>query len=205
VSTNPDYRLLNLLDVEPAAEVISRAFMEDPLCTYMLPFKRTRLRTLTKFFRLYGEVNIKNGCGFGVGEPLLGVAYWQYPGQDDLSISLKSLIKLLPLLLTWYPVGYFRARSILSCTDLMHKKYASEPHFYLDNLGVLPSARGQGLSSRLIRPFLEMADNQKVISYTDTVTRSNVALYEHFGFECLEEATIEGTGVTVWALRRPVP
>jgi len=164
--------------------------MEDPLCAFMLPFKRTRLRTLKKFFHLYGEVNIKNGCGFGVGEPVQGVAYWQSPGQDDLSFSLKSLGKLLPLLLTWYPVGYYRARSILSRTDLMHKKYASEPHFYLDNLGVLPYARGQGLSSRLIRPFLEQADTQNVIAYTDTVTRSNVALYEHFGFECLEEAPI---------------
>lgn len=202
MNTNLDFRLLNLNDVEPAAEVISRAFMEDPLCAFMLPFKRTRLRTLKIFFRLYGEVNIKNGCGFGVGEPLQGVAYWQFPGQDDLSISLKSLGKLLPLLLTWYPVGYFRARSIMSCTDLMHKKYTGQPHFYLDNLGVLPSARGQGLSSRLIRPFLEMADIQKVITYTDTVTRSNVALYEHFGFECMEEAPIAGTGITVWALLR---
>jgi len=196
--------LLNLDDVEPAAEVISRAFMEDPLCAFMLPFKRTRLRTLKKFFRLYGEVNIKNGCGFGVGEPLQGVAYWKSPDQDDLSISLKSIGKLLPLFLTWYPVGYYRARPILSITDLLHKKYASEPHFYLDNLGVVPSARGQGLSSRLIRPFLEMADARKVIAYTDTVTRSNVALYEHFGFECVEEAPIVGTGVTVWALRRSV-
>ncbi len=117
MNTKLDYRLLNLYDVEPAAEVISRAFMEDPLCAFMLPFKRTRLRTLKKFFRLYGEVNIKNGCGFGVGEPLQGVAYWQSPEQDDLSISLKSLGKLLLLFLTWYPVGYFRARSILSCTN----------------------------------------------------------------------------------------
>jgi len=47
-----------------------------------------------------------------------------------------------------------------------------------------------------------MADIQKVIAYTDTVTRSNVALYEHFGFECVEEAPIAGTGITVWALLR---
>lgn len=86
----------------------------------------------------------------------------------------------------------------------MHKKYAHEPHFYLDNIGVLPSARGQGLSSKLIRPFLERADSQKTIAYTDTVTRSNVALYEHFGFQCVEESAVSGTGLTVWALRRPI-
>ncbi len=42
-------------------------------------------------------------------------------------------------------------------------------------------------------------------AHTDTVTRSNVALYEHFGFQCVEQSTIVGTGITVWALRRPVP
>lgn len=87
---------------------------------------------------------------------------------------------------------------------MLHKKYANEPHFYLDNIGVLQSARGKGLSSKLIRPFLEMADARKMIAYTDTVTRSNVALYEHFGFKCREEVTIPGTGITVWALCRPV-
>jgi hypothetical protein len=56
----------------------------------------------------------------------------------------------------------------------------------------------------LIRPFLEMADSQKTLAYTDTVTRSNVALYEHFGFQCVEESAVSGTGLTVWALRRPI-
>ena len=86
----------------------------------------------------------------------------------------------------------------------MHRKYAAGPHFYLDNIGVLPSARGSGLSSKLVRPFLEMADSQKTVAYTDTVIRSNVGLYEHFGFQCVEESSIPGAGLTVWALRRPI-
>ena len=45
---------------------------------------------------------------------------------------------------------------------------------------------------------------QKVSVYTDTVTRSNVALYEHFGFQCVEESAIAGTGITVWAMRRSI-
>jgi GNAT superfamily N-acetyltransferase len=102
-----------------------------------------------------------------------------------------------------YPIGHFRARGILNQLEAFHLKYASEPHFYLDNLAVLASARGQGLSSKLIRPFLAMADEQKVIAYTDTVTPDNVPLYEHFGFQCVEQRSIQGTGITVYALRRP--
>jgi GNAT superfamily N-acetyltransferase len=197
-----EFRLLTLSDVEQAASVISQAFMDDPLCTFMLPFKQTRVKTLYKFFRAYGEVNIKNSRGYGSGEPLQGVVYWNFPNQADLSINVKSLTLFLPLLFTLYPIGYFRAKKIIQQTDELHKQYASEPHFYLDNLGVLPTARGKGVSSKLIRPILEMADLQQRIAYTDTVTRSNVALYEHFGFQCVAEARIPGTNVTVWALRR---
>lgn len=202
MDADPDYRLLKPADIERAADVISQAFMEDPLCTFMLPNQKTRYRTLLKFFRLYGELNIKNGCGYGAGEPLQGVAYWLSPDQDDLSISLKSSGKLLTLLFSGYTTGYLRARQVVKQTDQLHQKYAAERHYYLDNIGVLASARGQGHASRLIRPFLAQADEQGVITYTDTVTRSNVALYEHFGFECVEEAPIAGTGITAWALLR---
>jgi len=197
-----EHRLLTLSDVEEAAHVTSHAFVDDPLTSFMLPIKATRIKTLLKFFRVYGEISIKNKRGYGVGEPLQGVAYWKFPDQDSMSISVKSLGKFLPLLFTMYPIGYFRAKAVLNQIEVMHKKYAAEPHFYLDNIGVLASARGKGLSSRLIRPFLKMADSQKVITYTDTVTRSNVPLYEHFGFQCVEESSVAGTGITVYALRR---
>lgn len=201
--TNTDLRLLTLSDVEEAAQVLSQAFMDDPLISFILPIRATRIRTLVKFFRVYGEISIKNKRGYGVAEPLQGVAYWKFPEQDSLSISVKSLAKFLPLLFTMYPIGYFRAKQILAEIDNLHKKYAEGPHYYLDNLGVLPSARGKGVSSKLIRPFLEMADTQKVIAYTDTVTPSNVPLYEHFGFRCVEVSLVAGTGITVYALQRP--
>lgn len=202
--TNPNSRLLTLLDLEQAAQVIAYAFVDDPLISFMLPIKATRVTTLIKFFRVYSEISIKNKRGYGVGEPLQGVAFWKFPEQESLSISVRSLAKFLPLLFTMYPIGYIRARKILNQINILHDKHANEPHFYLDNLAVTASARGKGLSSQLIRPFIEMADSQKVIAYTDTVTASNVPLYEHFGFKCVERNTIQGTGITVYALRRPV-
>jgi len=197
-------KMLEINEVEQAADVIARAFINDPLIQFMVPIKATRLSTLKKFFRAFGQISIKNKHGFGVGEPLQGVAYWKFPDQANDSISVKSLGIFLPLLLTFYPIGLFRARKIVQKIDELHVKYADQPHFYLDNLGVLPSAQGQGLASKLIRPFLDLADEQKVVSYTDTVTKKNVPFYEHFGFECVEEAEIPATGITVWALRRPI-
>jgi ribosomal protein S18 acetylase RimI-like enzyme len=199
-----NYRQLTLDDVEPAARVIAQSFVDDPLTSFMLPFKRTRVKSLLKFFRVYGEINIKAGRGFGVGEPLQGVAFWKFPGQDSLSISVKSLGKLLPLLFTMYPIGYFRAGDVLKRIEALHERHAPQPHFYLDNLGVMPFAQGKGLSSSLIRPFLKMADEQKVPAYTDTVSKSNVPYYEHFGFRLVEEGFVEKAGITVYALKREI-
>lgn len=65
-------------------------------------------------------------------------------------------------------------------------------------------AAARGLSSKLVRPILAMADARQAIVYTDTEKRANVPLYEHFGFQVVEEAKVERTRVTVWALRRSV-
>jgi ribosomal protein S18 acetylase RimI-like enzyme len=197
-----DFRLLTLSDAENAADVIAQAFVDDPLCAFMLPFRPTRVKTLYKFFRAYGAVNIKNQRGYGSGASLQGVAYWQTPTQANISLSVKGLGVFLPLLFTFYPLGYFRAKSVFRTIDALHQKYAREPHFYLDNIGVLPQARGRGISSKLIRPLLAQADSQNAIAYTDTVTKANVSLYQHFGFEVMEQAPISGTDITVWALRR---
>jgi ribosomal protein S18 acetylase RimI-like enzyme len=196
------FRLLSQADVDPAAEVISQAFMDDPLCSFMLPKKRSRLGTLYKFFHAYGQLYIQNKRGFGVGEPLKGVAFWLEPSHADVSVSLRGLSVFLPLLFTPYPKGYIRARSIIQQTDLMHKKYAPGPHYYLDNLGVLPSEQGTGISSHLMRPILEKADVESVDVYTDTATAKNVPYYEHFGFQVMQEVSVLKTGVTIWALLR---
>jgi GNAT superfamily N-acetyltransferase len=201
---NSNYRSLTISDLEPMAQVLAQSFEEDPLVAFILPNQKTRVKTVSKFFRAMGRINIQNNMAFGVSEPLEGVAIWNFPNQPKIPAPPKDLLTFIPLLLSSYPFGAQRARALFQQNEAMHKKYASEPHFYLDNLGVLPSARGKGLSSRLIRPFLEMADSQKVIAYTETVTRANVPLYEHFGFQCVEESYIPGMSLTLFALLRAV-
>ena len=197
-----EYRQLTLSDLEPMAQVLARSFSDDPLVSFILPNERTRVKTVAKFFRAMGRLNIRANSAFGVSDPLEGVAVWSFPGKSSSSASLKDLTAFLPVLFSSYVIGARRARSILNQIEDNHKKHAPEPHFYLDNLGVLASSRGKGLSSKLIHPFLHMADEQRVAAYTDTVTASNVQLYQHFGFDLVEENPIAGTGVTVYALKR---
>jgi hypothetical protein len=199
------YRKLSMQDIHLAVEVMARAFEEDPWCVFMLPNNKTRLKTLKKFFYLYGELNINNHHGYGVGEPLKAAAFWLPPPETGVSIGIRSLVKFIPLILSPYLPGYYKARRIMKQIGRLHLKYAPEPHYYLDNLGVLPSEWGKGLASQLIRPFLDRAIDEKVAAYTETVTSKNVALYEHFGFKLMEECTIDGTGITICGLLKPIP
>ena len=202
MDTDLHCRLLTLADTEQAAQVLSWAFFEDPLIIYMLPTTRSRQKTLHTFFRAYGELSIKGMRGYWVGDPLQGVAFWKTPQHADLSINLKSLPRFLPLLFAYYPLGLFRARKVIQATDNLRQKYTRAPHYYLDNLGVVPGAWGKGFSTALIRPFLDKADTDKVTVYTDTVNPVNVPFYEHFGFQCVEQAAIGDTGITVFAFVR---
>jgi ribosomal protein S18 acetylase RimI-like enzyme len=196
-------RILSMQDIHLAVEVMAYAFEEDPLCVFMLPNKNSRVKTLKKFFYLYGELNITNHHGYGVGEPLKGAAFWLPPAETGVSISIRTLVKFIPLILSPYLPIYLKARTIIKQMDRLHQKYAPEPHYYLDNLGVLPSEWGKGLASQLVRPFVDQAITEKVAVYTDTTIRKNVGLYEHFGFELMEERIIERTGIIIWALLKP--
>jgi ribosomal protein S18 acetylase RimI-like enzyme len=201
---NCECRLLTTADLERMANIMSEAFVDDPLYAFMLPNKKTRLRSLNKIFIALSKVNIEKRRAFGVGEPLVGVAYLRMPSRPDMKASMKSPSNFLRPLLTPFPFRHLRARVILKKMSELYKLYADEPHFYLEYIGVLPSAQGQGVASKLIRPLIEKADSEGVIVYLETVNRSNVALYQHYGFQCMEEATVPGTGVTIWAMRRPV-
>jgi ribosomal protein S18 acetylase RimI-like enzyme len=199
-----DYRLLTLADTKVAAQVLAQAFADDPLSIFMLPDERTRLETLYKFFCALGYVNVKDQCAYCAGDPLGAVAFWKPPEQGRTVIGIRSLVKFVPLLFTEYLPGYFRMKIIKRQMVAMNKLYVHEPHFYLDYIGVMPSRQGRGLASRLMYPFLEMADKQKAPVYIDTNNSANIPVYEHYGFKCVGEQLVPGTGVTIWALcRRP--
>jgi GNAT superfamily N-acetyltransferase len=85
----------------------------------------------------------------------------------------------------------------------MQQQYALEPHYYLNTIGVVREAQGKGRASQLIKPVLAEADEQAISVYTETMTPSNVPLYEHYGFVCREEYDVPNTDLKIWALYRP--
>jgi ribosomal protein S18 acetylase RimI-like enzyme len=87
---------------------------------------------------------------------------------------------------------------IARATEALKKDYLHEPHYYLESLAVAPDAQGQGLASKLVRPFLAQAEAQSLSVYLDTFNVSNVGLYEHYGFVCREQRNVPELGLQLW-------
>lgn len=196
-------RPLSLADLDRATVVQARAFMNDPLWVYLIPDLRQRQIYLPRFSRVLFRFGILNGQAYGVGDPLGGVALWSAPAQKTrLSAALRAGFPRL--LFSPFLFQFVRAGEIFGRFGEMQKQYAPDPHYYLNTISVLPEAQGQGLASKLIRPILAQADREGVSTYTETMTPSNVGLYQHYGFQVMEEYRVPGKDLSLWAFYRPV-
>jgi ribosomal protein S18 acetylase RimI-like enzyme len=86
--------------------------------------------------------------------------------------------------------------------DNLHRRLVPYPHWYLQIIGVDPAYRGQGFSSRLLRPVLERIDRERMPCFLETNAGKNVAIYRRFGFGVLSEDKMPGTEVTSFAMLR---
>jgi GNAT superfamily N-acetyltransferase len=197
--------LLSKDSLTGAANTMSTAFHNDPLWQYLYPDEKIRQQTLRKFFRAILALSIDSQQAYGVGALPAGVAVWNIPGQSKPFPSFPTILQLLLLVLSSFALAAYRARTIFSQFERMQKMYAPDPHLYLQTVGVHPDFHRQGLSSQLIRPFLEKADLLNLGTYTETMTPSNVSLYEHFGFVCVEKYMVPKTQLCLWAFYRAAP
>ena len=74
------------------------------------------------------------------------------------------------------------------------------PHAHFGPFGVEPELQGQGIGSLLLREYSRRLDEAGEHSYLETEKPENVALYQRFGFEVIDET--EFMGVPNWFMWR---
>lgn len=65
-----------------------------------------------------------------------------------------------------------------------------EQHWHLGPIGVLPSHRGVGVGSELMRRFCKEVDNCSARAFLETDLEKNVRFYEKFGFRTISRSKI---------------
>jgi ribosomal protein S18 acetylase RimI-like enzyme len=194
---------LRASDLDAAVRIQSSAFQDDPLWVYLLPEPKRRAAALRRCFNPVFATSIRAGQVYGAGTPLAGLAVWSTPrSTTPLSAALPSIPGFLKIALSPFVLRFRLAFPIFAKFDEFKQKHVHGPHYYLNTISVAPEAQGQGLASKLIRPFLDEADTHGLPVYTETMTPSNVGLYTHYGFKVMEEYRFPGTDLYLWSFLR---
>jgi len=186
-----------------AVDAVTRAFLDDPMWSCVLPDREARAtllrpmwRALIDFARVYGEaLTTSEGQG---------AACWITPGKTKMSLwkMLRTGMALPRSMMRLPKEARGRFFGMMRVIDTQHKARMPERHWYLLALGVAPEAQRQGIGRRLIAPILERADAEGVPCYLETQTDVNVAFYRKSGFDVIDERREPACELPIWFLRR---
>ncbi len=177
-------------NLRPAAETLHRAFEENPMMRLMASAARSPNQAIhVNFSHILQRARV-NGVVLRTSEQHEGVAVWFLEGFARSNLRLNLAVML-------YKLRAFRLRKISQLLpfylqiEKAHYRIISQPHYYLEILGVDPEYQGQGYSSKLLRPVLAHADANRKKCYLETQSEKNVSIYEHFGFQVVETIPVD--------------
>jgi GNAT superfamily N-acetyltransferase len=83
-----------------------------------------------------------------------------------------------------------------------HNELAPMKHWYLVVLAVDPEHQGKGYASKLVKKMLTDIDKDGLPCYVETEGEKNVSMYQHFGFEIVDEFVVPDTNDKLVAMLR---
>jgi ribosomal protein S18 acetylase RimI-like enzyme len=183
-----------------AAEVMRRAFADDPLLRYVLqdaagPRRAAWLHArTTRYAMIYGDAHVTSEVD--------AVALWLHPRHAHLTFGRMLRLGLVAAPLVLGPAVFRRLIQVTSFMDDLRRQAVPEDHWYLLILAVDPRSQRQGRGSALIRHGLARADAEGLPCYLETGKEKNVAFYRRHGFEVAQSAQIPRGGPRLWTMIR---
>jgi len=193
---------LDKQQLRPAAEVLARAFFDDPIFLYWYPDSEERARRAPVCFLSPLRYYQRYGINQTTSPDLEGVFVWSHSEYADMPfrrILLSGAIRHA------FGAGIQAMRRMMHFGQYhteIHRQEAPFPHWYGQTLGVDPEHQGKGHGSRLLREMLIRADQEKLPCFLTTEKEENVGFYEHHGFKVTKEFVVPGTDFKNWALLR---
>lgn len=180
--------------VSGVARSLASAFYDDPVCRFAWPNDGKRLRRSERSFASQLGA-LWNRREVYTDPDLSTVAIWARPDEWQIPLgavarvvatSVRTRLRMAALL------AYLR-------TDALHPE---EPHWYLEFLGTVPEAQGQGRGSQVLAPVLARADEEAIPIWAWSSNPSNLAFYHRHGFVVLDELPFAPGGPTIYPIRR---
>jgi ribosomal protein S18 acetylase RimI-like enzyme len=193
---------LSKQQVGQAGAMLTRAFFDDPKLTHLIPDITTKKELSRYLFEFELQYGINYGDVYTTSPAVEGVAVWLPSAKSEITFwrAFRSGGMVLQKRLGKQIMD--RLMSFSTEIDVLHKKHAPNPHYYLFFIGVDPAYQKKRVASRLITPMLGWLDMQKLPCYLNTQNEHNIGLYEHYGFQVVEQVVLPDSGIVHTAMQR---
>ncbi|HEY97485.1 MAG TPA: GNAT family N-acetyltransferase [Dehalococcoidia bacterium] len=189
--------------IKPASRILARAFRDDPVMEYAFPENGGNDPRMPYAYELMLRLGVKYGYTYATSSALEGVATWDRfynPGYSFWRTLLSG--SLVPAMRMGWDAGK-RMQKFADALKEKQQEIVSGIHWYLQLIGVEPEQQGKGFASQLIREMLHRIDKEGLPCYLETELEENVPIYEHFGFQTIEEYRVPDTPLRMWLMLRP--
>ncbi len=189
--------------LEEAADVLTQAFVGDPLIRYLLSghesMYQEKVRELFHYQCLmYVEMELPI---FGAVQDsrITGAACLSVPEEKERPASLVEADKKYN-----ESVGKDSFERVQRFMRLSRKYIPDEPFHYLAALGVHPDYQGEGFGRLLLDEVHAVSEKHPMSSgvYLDTASLKNVEMYEYFGYRQIAQDKLDNI-VDIWFMFRP--
>lgn len=186
-------------DIEPMALSMARAFLDDPLISWVMPDEATRLDVQRRLYRTMFRDLVRTRYGeLLTTHDTVGAAIWMRPGKPKPPAS--STARLVATMVR--NARQVKIARYAAAMQAIEKRHPRQPHWYLSGIGTDPDFQRQGVATALMRPILDRCDAEGVGAYLETQKERNVPIYEHKGFRVVDELDLPKGGPHLWLMWR---
>jgi GNAT superfamily N-acetyltransferase len=172
------------------------AFFEDPIFGWLMPGDTKRAARLRRYFAIeLRHLALARG------------RVWTTSDLAGAALSLPPGAWRAPLRVTLLEGGAFGAHLSRAArlSAAIEQRHVRERHYYVRDVGVLPTMQGKGLGSTLLAPTLSRCDSEGLPAYLEASSERNAALYTRLGFELIDELRVKDSPPLRLMLRPPDP
>jgi ribosomal protein S18 acetylase RimI-like enzyme len=176
-------RALRADDTAAAAELLAASHAGYPAFSHLWPDPGTRRRAVLPFLR----ATARDAAALGAsevaeeGQGIVAVALWLPPGTFPW--SRRRQLRAVPSLLRTALAAPRRSPAFARLGPAAAGTAPRGSYWYLEALGVHPSAQRRGWGQRVLQPGLERADAAGLPCYVETSEPANADFYCRLGFE----------------------
>jgi GNAT superfamily N-acetyltransferase len=152
------------------ADVLARAFHDDPVFTWWIPDADRRRDTLPPFFEVYVDADTTGTVVWGPPSNPMGIE-----DEEAFGARVEEIVAGIDL------------PRVFEIITVLAEQHPSAPHYYLQWAAVLPEQQGRGIGSALLEPVLQRCDREGMPAYTEATSLQNRRLYERHGFTFVNE------------------